>query len=209
MGDEKEFDEFLCIETGDFPEPEEVEIEADAVNNIYQATYYRDLVTLFNEVYIDPEDTLVDFGCGLGRVLFYANSRHYCRIAGVEYDPEIYERLLSNAAGYQKRFYDQDERMSFYNISAEEYDIRDEDNYFYFFNPFSTEIFKRVKDNIVASVKRCPRDIYVMLYYPTFEYQKIMRDSGFFVLKKIIRLSGYQEDPDEKVLVYHMSRYFV
>ena len=48
-----------------------------------------------------------------------------------------------------------------------------------------------------------------MLYYPTFEYQKVMRDSRYFVLKNIVKLSGYDEDPDEKVYVYHMSRYFV
>ena len=29
-------------------------------NNIYQAIYYRDLVTLFNAVSMEPEDTLVD-----------------------------------------------------------------------------------------------------------------------------------------------------
>ena len=58
-------------------------------------------------------------------------------------------------------------------------------------------------------MRRAPRNIYLMLYYPTFEYQRVMRDSRYFVLKNIIKLSGYEEDPDEKVYVYHMSRYFV
>lgn len=210
LSSEKEFDEFLCIDTGENDAFYDITANnTESENNVYQATYYRDLVTLFNEVPIEPEDTLVDFGCGLGRVLFYGNSRHYCRTTGIEADKEIFDRLLRNAERYQKRFYDQEERMKFYNMPAQDYEVADGDNYFYFFNPFSVEVFRKVRDNIIESVRRCPRDIYMMIYYPTFEYQKAMRDSKYFVLKKIIKLSRYQDDPDEKVLVYHMSRYFV
>ncbi len=205
MGGEKAFDDFLSIDTTECVGAEQLSDD----NNIYQATYYRDLVTIFDAVSMDPEDTLVDFGCGLGRVLFYGNSRHYCRTTGIEVNRDVYEKLLENAEGYQNRFYDQEERMLFYNMPAQEYEVADGDNYFYFFNPFSSVIFKSVIDNIIASVSRCPRDIYLMLYYPTFEYQKVMRDSRYFVLKDIVKLSGYEEDPDEKLYVYHMSRYFV
>jgi len=205
MNGDKAFDDFLSIDTMECIGAERPTED----NNIYQATYYRDLVTIFDMVSMEPEDTLVDFGCGLGRVLFYGNSRHYCRTTGIEADRQVYDKLLENAAGYQKRFYDQEDRMLFYNMPAQEYEIADDDNYFYFFNPFSAEIFRSVIDNIIDSVSRCPRDIYLMLYYPTFEYQKVMRDSRYFVLKNIVKLSGYDEDPDEKVYVYHMSRYFV
>lgn len=200
------FDTFLGIETmGNM----EIPMETDADNNIYQATFYRDLVTLFDEVSMEPEDTLVDFGCGLGRVLFYCNQRHYCKTTGIEQDSSLYENLLTNAKSYQSKFLEQEERMNFLNISADAYSIGEEDNYFYFFNPFSAEIFQKVIDNIIESVKSNPRDINVIIYYPTFEYQKIIRDSKLFVLKKIIKLSGYEEDPDEKVMVYHLSKYFV
>ena len=205
MDDEKAFDDFLSIDTTLCIGAEQPTEE----NNIYQATYYRDLVTLFNAVSMEPEDTLVDFGCGLGRVLFYGNSRHYCRATGIEADADIYEKLLENAAGYQSRFYEQEDRINFYNIPAQECEVADEDNYFYFFNPFSSATFKKVLDNIIASVRRQPRDIELLIYYPTFEYQKAIRDCNLFVLKKMIKLSGYEEDPDEKVLVYHLSRYFV
>ena len=99
--------------------------------------------------------------------------------------------------------------MQFLNVEAEAYEIGDEDNYFYFFNPFSGTTFRKVLDNIIASVRRQPRDIELLIYYPTFEYQKAIHDCNLFVLKKMIKLSGYEEDPDEKVLVYHLSRYFV
>lgn len=202
MDVEESFDEFLCIHTMDGIGP----AVPTETGNIYQATYYRDLVTLFDEVSMEPEDTLVDFGCGLGRVLFYGNSRHYCRATGIEADKEIYDALLANAVSYQGRFYDQEERMRFLHMSAEKYEIAPGDNYFYFFNPFPADIFSQVLENIIGSVRKNPRDIYVMLYYPTFMYQKIMRESRYFVLKKMVRLSGYQDDPNEKVCVYHMPK---
>lgn len=212
MNNEKMFDSFLgisTIEEGAEEEAHSIENMEDAENNIYQATYYQDLITVFDEIALEPEDTLVDFGCGLGRVLFYCNSRHYCNTIGIEKDAVLYEKLLDNAKGYQNKFLDQEQRMLFLNMGAEEYDIRPEDNYFYFFNPFSAAIFKKVLYNIIASVKEHPRDINILLYYPTFEYQREIRNSKLFVQKKMIKLAGYNEDPDEKVLVYHLSRYFV
>ena len=139
MGSEKSFDSFLGIETiaetafGDM----DVCLPVNEEDNNYEVTYYNDLVTMFDEISMEPEDTLVDFGCGLGRVLFYCNSRHYCRTVGIENNARVYDRLLTNAASYQSKFLDQEERMQFLNVEAEAYEIGDEDNYFYFFNPFS------------------------------------------------------------------------
>ncbi|MDD6404360.1 MAG: SAM-dependent methyltransferase, partial [Clostridiales bacterium] len=70
-------------------------------------------------------------------------------------------------------------------------------------------VFRTVIQNIIDSMKRSPRDIYIMLYYPTFEYQKVIRDSRYFILKDIIRHTDSYKDPNDKVYVYHMSRYFV
>jgi hypothetical protein len=200
MSTDDSFDKFLDIDTGVQVGP----LEPVEDNNIYQATYYRDLVTLFDQVSMEPEDTLVDFGCGLGRVIFYGNSRHYCRTVGVEANPDIFAGLMDNVKRYQSKFLEQEERMFFHNMSAEQYEIQPEDNYFYFFNPFSGGIFKRVVENIIESAKKHPRNVNIMLYYPTFEYQKIIRDSKHFVLKKIVKLSHYNSDPDEKVYVYHL-----
>lgn len=210
MENEKMFDSFLGIHTIETEsEDTAAKVGENVENHIYQATYYRDLITLFDEISLEPEDTLVDFGCGLGRVLFYCNSRHYCRTTGIENNPVLFKKLLSNADSYQSKFLEQEQRMQFLNMEAEEYEVQPEDNYFYFFNPFSGAVFQKVLGKIIASVRANPRDINVMIYYPTFEYQREIRNSKLFVLKKMIKLSGYEEDPDEKVLVYHLSRYFV
>ena len=67
MGSEKSFDSFLGIETiaetvfGDM----KVCLPVNEEDNNYEVTYYNDLVTMFDEISMEPEDTLVDFGCGL------------------------------------------------------------------------------------------------------------------------------------------------
>ena len=173
------------------------------------ATYYKDLVKLFNEVPMEPEDTLVDYGCGLGRVLFYANNRHYCKTTGIEGNADIYGKLMENVKGYQGTFLEQEDRMKFYNVSALDYQISPEDNYFYFFNPFSHEVFREVIEKIMESAKAHPRDINLLVYYPTYQYLRVIRESKMFIQKKFIKLSNYEKDHDEKVIVYHLSKGFL
>lgn len=207
MNNEEEFDDFLCIKTVQGTENETAPVNEG--DSSYEVTYYRDLVTMFDRVKIEPEDTIVDFGCGLGRVLFYCNSRHYCKTVGIENNKQLFDGLLANAANYQKKFLDQEMRMNFYNIDADKYEVGYEDKFFYFFNPFSREVFKNVLQNIIASVKKNPRDIELIIYYPTFEYQNEIKDTNLFILKDMIKLSGYEDDPSEKVLVYYLSKYLV
>ncbi len=206
MSNEKQFDEFLNINT--LVESENFDPVNDG-DSLYEVTYYNDLVTVFNAVEMEPEDTLVDYGCGLGRVLFYANSRHYCNCVGIENNADIFKRLMKNVSAYQSKFLEQEERMHFHNVEAQDYEVRDQDNFFYFFNPFSAQVFKQVVANIVASAKKNPRDIYLVVYYPTFAYQRVIKDANVFIQKEMIKLSGYKNDPEEKALVYYLSKYLV
>ena len=207
MNNEEAFDSFLCINT--IQKEGEEQAPVNDGDSSYEVTYYRDLVTMFNRIEIEPEDTLVDFGCGLGRVLFYCNSRHYCKTVGIENNSVLFNRLLENAAGYQKKFLEQESRMGFYNIEADKYEVTENDNYFYFFNPFSRQVFKNVLNNIIASVKKHPRDVKLIIYYPTFEYQNEIKNTNMFILKEMIKMSDYENDPSEKVLVYYLSKYLV
>ena len=54
MNGDKAFDDFLSIDTMECIGAERPTED----NNIYQATYYRDLVTIFDMVSMEPEDTL-------------------------------------------------------------------------------------------------------------------------------------------------------
>ncbi len=201
MINEKEFEDFLGINT--------IEEKTDSSNiqgkySIYEATHYDGLIDIFKEVIMTPYDTLVDFGCGLGRVLFYCNQQYMCKVTGVEYDKDIYDKLQDNVEDYCKRFKNQEKKILLLNMKAEEYVVEPTDNFFYFFNPFSREIMEIVIGNILQSVEKYPRDITFILYYCTYEIMTTLRQYPL-TLEKIIKLPGYDNDPDEKAYIYKIK----
>ena len=134
----------------------------------YEPTSYSGLICAFDEMdeVMSRYDRLVDFGCGKGRVLFYVNQRFRCEVCGIEVDEALYENALDNRAYYNTRFRDSLERIELIHGKAEEYEVKREDNIFYFFNPFEINIFEQVMKNVMESVKAYPRRIFVMMYYP-------------------------------------------
>lgn len=199
MDQEQEYERFLGIKTDD----EEVILGKDKKRkySAYEASEYEGLVRIFDEFTLTPQDTLVDYGCGMGRVLFYCNQRFGCKVTGVEYDREIYDRLTENAEYYYVRFKGQERKFSLLCMKAEEYEIEPGDNYFYLFNPFSKEVLSLIMERILESVKKHPRKVTIILYYCTMDMMSTMRKYPF-QLQKIIKLPAYRLDPDEKVYIY-------
>ena len=128
----------------------------------YEPTPYEVLDTLFEYMPLSKDDVLVDYGSGLGRVSFCACYRFGCRTIGVEFAEEYFERSLKNL----ETFAGNKELVSFCYGKAEEYQIHEKENVFYFFNPFSGMIFKKVINQILASLAIAPRTVKLVLYYP-------------------------------------------
>lgn len=173
----------------------------------YEPTSYSGLICAFDEMedVMTKYDRLVDFGCGKGRVLFYVNQRFQCEVCGIEVDEELYELALDNRAYYNTRFRDTMEKIEIINGKAEDYEVRPEDNVFYFFNPFEINIFEQVIAHIVDSVEKHPRRVFVMMYYPKVEYTRYMKHKHF-KLFRIAKLPTYDMDWDEKVVIYEYGQ---
>lgn len=169
----------------------------------YEPTSYSGLICAFDEMdgVLTKYDRLVDFGCGKGRVLFYVNQRFQCEVCGIEIDPEVYEQALDNRAYFNTKFRGSSEKIEIINGKAEDYEVHPEDNVFYFFNPFEINIFEQVMEKVMESVKKQPRRIFVMMYYPKEEYRTFMRNKGF-ALYRMVKLPNYNLDWDEKVVIY-------
>lgn len=199
MDKEKQYEQFLGVKTD-----EEQIIFGNTKKlkySLYEASEYEGLEQIFELAPLSPEDTLVDFGCGMGRVLFYCNQRFFCKVKGIEYDKKIFDRLLDNAEFYHVRFGGQREKFTLLNMKAEDYEIAPEDTCFYFFNPFTDSILEAVLDRIVRSVEESPRRVTVVFYYCTYDMMKTIR-SFPFKLEHIVKLPEYRIDPDEKAYVY-------
>lgn len=153
--------------------------------NRYEATPYVALNKLFEHYRFNKDDRLVDFGCGRGRVAFYVHHHFQIPVTGVEAHDKTFEEALKNKETYMKKM-KRNVLINFVYALAEQYEIDKEENCFYFFNPFSLKIFKRVIRNILTSVKEHKREIDLILYYPLPEFKEFLKiHTSFKKLNKI------------------------
>ena len=131
----------------------------------YEPTPYSVLQRLANEGLIRKEDTLIDYGCGKGRVDFFLSYQTKCHTIGVEYDERLYEKAVENQAGAAAA-----RRVSFELVDAVAFPVPEQVDCAYFFNPFSLEILQKVIARILESYYACPRKIRLFFYYPSDEY---------------------------------------
>ena len=192
-----EFEEFLGIETTNM-----------IYNNRYHDDYFRyeptsysGLVLAFDWLELSSHDRVVDFGCGKGRVLFYLNQRFSCEVCGIEVDKNVYELALNNLAYYNTRFRSNQNKIELILGKAEEYEIRQKDTVFYFFNPFESYIFKNIIDKIIESVKKHNRAISIVMYYPEEKYRQYLKNKCFTLLQ-LVKLPSYEMDCNEKMCIY-------
>jgi SAM-dependent methyltransferase len=167
----------------------------------YEATPYDHLDMFFEEYQFSSGDRLVDFGCGRGWVALYIHNRFQIPVKGVEVDRETYEQALKNRAVYLENHKHISAPVHFHYGAAEDYKVEPEENRFYFFNPFSVHVFKKVTANILESVREHRRSVDIILYYPTPEYERFLKHKTPFRLVKQVSIPETGDEYD-KFLVY-------
>jgi len=169
----------------------------------YEPTPYSALEKLFSEYKLYPTDQVVDFGCGKGRLLFYIHHYFHASVVGVEMNEYLYHEAVKNQMKYLKKYKKHQSRITFQNCIAEEYRIDQLDNKFYFFNPFTIQIFMKMIRKILDSYEENRREIDVVLYYASEDYTYFLDNYTSFEFKKEIVLEGLP-DPYERFLVYRL-----
>ena len=170
----------------------------------YEPTPYPVLDELFSHITLEPEDVVIDYGCGLGRLNFYLASRFHIRSIGIEMNPLYYDRAQENKTSCLSD--DIRQLISFYPVQAEEYPVPAEATVFYFFNPFSVEIFRPVINQILLSWQNHPRKLTLILYYPeddTIFY--IENHTSFRLADEIAASDDIRKDRRERFCVYTFS----
>ena len=131
----------------------------------YEPTPYRVLERLANSGLIRKKDVVLDYGCGKGRVDFFLSYQTKASTIGIEYDERIYERAIENQKTAASK-----SRSVFVLANAETYQVPEQVNRCYFFNPFSVELLRSVMAKILQSYYENPRKILLFFYYPSEEY---------------------------------------
>lgn len=172
---------------------------ADQYRYPYEPTPYPVLERLANSGYIRKGNTLLDYGCGKGRVDFFLSWQLRCRTIGVEYDERIYDKAVENqktavSAG----------RTTFKLTDAEHFAVPESVDRIYFFNPFSLELLRKVLGRILESWYGAPRKILFFFYYPSDEYISYLMtvDELDFLDEIDCRDLFPGDDPRERIIIF-------
>ncbi len=174
------------------------ESHVDLHHNRYEATPYAVLNRLVEQGYVTRKSHWIDYGSGKGRVGLFLNRMTGCSVTGVEYQENLWRCALENLRTSGA------EGVQFVCENAECFEIGDADH-FYFFNPFSVPILRRVMNRIMQSYYETPRQLRFFFYYPTEEYAaELMRSELVFVEKVEGSDLVAVEDPREHILIFEM-----
>lgn len=172
---------------------------ADQYRYPYEPTPYSVLERLADSGRIRKGNTLLDYGCGKGRVDFFLSYQTRCRSIGIEYDRRIYEKAMQNketAVGSA--------RVAVELANAEHFSVPGTVDRFYFFNPFSVEILKKVISRILDSWYDNERSMQLFFYYPSDEYISWLMtvDELLFSDEIDCRDLFPGNDPREKIVIF-------
>lgn len=116
----------------------------------------------------------------------------------------FYENALTNKVQYMKKHSVKNSAIDFECVLAQDYLIQPKDNVFFFFNPFSVQIFRKVVNNILRSVELEPRQISLILYYPSIDYVQFLQYETNFELENEIFLKEVSiRNINERILVFN------
>lgn len=138
---------------------------ADQYRYPYEPTPYKVLERLANSGLIGKKDVVLDYGCGKGRVGFFLSYQTKANTIGIEYDERIYRCTMEN----QKTAVS-GKLTEFVLARAEAYEVPETVSRYYFFNPFSVELLRKVMARIIESYYKNPREVLLFFYYPSEEY---------------------------------------
>ncbi|QDQ00774.1 class I SAM-dependent methyltransferase [Lysinibacillus fusiformis] len=197
---DQQFDKYLHINTvGDqygFPKL--------AHYHRYEPTPYTGLDQLFQQYELPKNPVFIDIGCGKGRVPIYINDKFHIPTVGIEMDAGFYAEAEQNKDCYRQKKSSR-ASISFIHSIAEAYTIKAKDNVFFFFNPFSINIFRTVIHNIWESYERNMREIHIILYYPPYDYLQFLHQGTPFELLHEVHLEN-ETNVNERLCVFALKK---
>ena len=174
---------------------------ADQYRYPYESTPYCVLERLANTGCLKKGNTLLDYGCGKGRVDFFLSWQTRCQSIGIEYDERIYEKAIKN----QEKAVSSG-RVIFELKDAGEFPVPKAVDRIYFFNPFSLEILQKVISRILESYYEAPRKILLFFYYPPDEYIFFLMTVNELAFSDEIDCTDLfpNQDPRERIIIFEI-----
>ncbi len=163
------FDLEYGVETGARVKLDDLEIPSENKTRGvgYEGTRVRHFGKLMNMLEFPDDSVFVDFGSGKGRILLEATKYGFKRVVGVEFSHELCEKARENLFTYKNRS-NVNVDVEIVESDAVDYEIMDDENVFFMFNPFDATILRVLLDNIGASLKKKHRKIWLIYNKPLY-----------------------------------------
>lgn len=197
---EQQFDKYLNINTVG----EQYGFPKLSHYHRYEPTPYTGLEQLFEQYELPENAVFVDMGCGKGRVPIYIHDRFGIPTIGIEMDDRFFMEAEHNKKSYVQKKH-KGAAITFEHTIAEQYVIKPSDNVFFFFNPFSIQIFRTVLHSIWKSYEQHMREIHIILYYPPHDYLQFLEYGSPFELTYEVHLRN-ETNVNERFCVFVLKK---
>jgi SAM-dependent methyltransferase len=118
----------------------------------------------------------VDLGSGKGRAVLMASELPFRRIIGVEFSADLHAIARTNLALHPPAAR-RCRSIDLLHMDAVDFEPPPDPTVFYLFHPFGPAVLRRVLENIDASLRRWPRDLYLVYLNPRLH--ELVLTSGF------------------------------
>lgn len=175
---------------------------ADLYKYPYEPTPYCVLERLGNFGLIRKGNTVLDYGCGKGRVGFFLSNLTRCQSIGVECSEWTYQTAARNLETAISR-----RRVRLAMENAETFPVADEVDRCFFFNPFSVKTLRKVLARIMKSYYESPREILLFFYYPSDEYMDFLMAAPELAYSEEISCQDLfpGSDPRERIVIFKIE----
>lgn len=127
---------------------------------------------------VDCHDgVFVDYGSGSGRALLFASTLPFKKLIGLELSSVLCAAAVNNLKGYYARQHKKMPTWEVINIDARAYEVPNDANIFFFYNPFDEVVLEPVIERILASIGKAPRRCWVVYLNP--QHKQAFLKKGF------------------------------
>lgn len=156
---------------------------------IYMPVSYDLLEDFFTEIKIQTFNHFLDIGCGKARAMCVAAAYGVKKVSGIELSKELFLDAERNIKTCQEKY--PSTNFSIYNNDAFYFDIDDDVDCIFMFNPFDETIMNAVMENIETSLDLKPRVMTIVYINPLEKH--VLLEWGYeeiFHSKKMKYLEG-------------------
>lgn len=149
------------------------------------------LRNVLNQISISNRDAIIDIGSGKGSAMRIMLEFPFHKVDGVELSSQVAEIAQKN---FNKLKIPRN-RYELFVMDAANFKVLDGYNYFYFYNPFSQTVLEKVIENIVSSIERAPRIVFIIYNNP--KYNSVIISEGIFN-----KIAEYPDEWGNKIFLY-------